>query len=584
MRTTPKQKIAVLKFSGSILSKIEEIPHAVHEIYQYLRTGYRVLAIVSAIDDSETHYPGLDDFERDGFVPPAPEFAELLATGETAAACLFTIGLERAGIKAKKLHHQCLQTKNSFLNSDPESLTTDVILSLFTHYSVLVMPGAIGCDSANRTTLLGRKGADYTTIYAAQCLHAEECVIYKETDGIYEKEIKDTESRRYESLHYKDLLKLSSSLIHHKAIKLAEAENINFSVKALARIGKTVIRAQPSTFSSKKLHPTPLNVILLGLGTVGFGVYKHLLATPHLFNIVGIAVNELKKHERAQLPKHLMSDNWQETLARKCDVVIELTGDAKCSEAMIRQALSQGCHVITANRTLIAEKGIELCKMASQKKVQFLYSACIGGAIPLIETLKGLHGVEAIVGVLSSTCNFILDKVTEGKTLPHTLSLTKILGLAENESSLDLYSADMAQKAKILCRSAFGRDADTMDIQGIQSLDETTIRNAHLAGKHIRLIINCTLENNRIDVKIEPISIDLNHPFAQVSGQENAVLIRTQHNEILEMHGTGTGRWPIAEAVFADLLDLSNQVNRNQLQVNYRIDSKSKDKALEKSI
>lgn len=569
--TTPEQKIAVLKFSGSLLSKIEEIPQAVHEIYQYLRAGYRVLAVVSAMDDNNIKYPGVDNFEEDGFVPPAPEFAELLATGETAAACLFTIGLDRAGIKAKKLHHQCLLTKNALLNSDPESFTTDLVTSLFARYSVLVLPGAIGYDQAKKTTLLGRKGADYTAIYAAWSLHADECVIYKNINGVYEKETKDAEARRYEALSYTDLLRLPSPIIHHKAIKFAEAQNISFSIKSLTNTYKTTVGAAPSTFFSQTETITPLNVTLLGLGTVGFGVYKHLLANPHLFNIVGIAVNELKKHERKQLPNNLISDNWAELLARNCDVVIELTGDPAGSEAMIRQALTQSCHVITANRALIAEKGVELCQLALQNKVQLLYSASIGGAIPVIEVLQNTSDIKAITGILNSTCNFILDKVKDGQTLNHTLSLTKILGLSENESTLDLYGVDASQKALILSRVAFGREPDSIDTTGIQYLDETKIRDAHLAGKNIRLVVNCTLENNIIEAKVEPVAIDLNHSLAHVTGIHNAVLIHTQHNEIIELHGTGTGRWPVAESVFADLLDLSNQVNRNQLHVNQTV-------------
>lgn len=565
---TPKHKIAVLKFSGSLLSKIEEIPQAVHEVYQYLRAGYRVLAVVSAMDDNSIKYPALEDFEAEGFIPPALEFAELLATGETAAACLFTMGLDRAGIKAKKLHHQCLITKNSLLNSDPESFSTDLVTSLFERYSVLVLPGAIGYDQAKKVTLLGQKGADYTAIYAAWSLHADTCIIYKDINSLYGKEASDAESKRYQTLSYTDLLKLPSSVIHHKAIKFAEAQNISFDIKSLTNIYKTTVGSAPSTFFSQNESIKPLKVVLLGLGTIGLGVYKHLLANQHLFNVVGIAVKDIKKHDSEQLPKHLISSNWRETIANNCDVVIELTGDLINSEAIIRQALAQKCHVITANRALIAEKGVKLSQLATQNKVQLLYSASIGGAIPVIETLQNVTDVKTITGVLNSTCNFILDKVKEGQTLNNTLSLTKILGLSENEPTLDLYGIDASQKAIILSRIAFGQDPDSIDITGIQYLDETKIREAYLAGKNIRLVVNCTFNNNRVEAKIEPVAIDTNHSLAHVTGTQNAVLIHNQHNEKIELHGKGAGRWPVAESVFADLLDLSNQVNHNELCVN----------------
>ena len=575
-----EHKIAVLKFSGSLLSKMEEIPQAVHEVYQYLRLGYRVLAIVSSIDNS-AKYPGLDSFETEGFIPPAPEFAELLATGETAAACLFTMGLDRAGIKAKKLNHQCLITKNSLLNADPESFTKDLVSSLFERYSVLVLPGAIGYDQTKKTSLLGQKGADYTAIYAAWSLRADKCVIYKE--------VCDTELKRYESLCYSDLLKLPSPIIHHKAIKFAEAHNVCFSIKSLTNVYKTVVGSAPSTFFSQNETIIPLKVALLGLGTIGFGVYKHLLANQHLFTITGIAVLDLKKHQRDQLPPTLISDNSAEILGRKCDVVIELTGDPVHSEAIIRQALSQGCHAITANRALIAEKGIELCEFATQNQVRLLYSASIGGAIPIIETLQNINNVKTITGVLSSTCNFILDKVTEGQTLNHTLSLTKILGLSESEPTLDLYGINASQKATILCRAAFGRNPDSIDVTGIQCLDETKIREAYAACKNIRLVVNCTFENNIIKANVEPVAIDINHCLAHVTGTQNAVVIETQDNITMELHGTGVGRWPVAESVFSDLLELSNQLNRNQSYINrtghnYLVESEIKNKSLEEVV
>lgn len=565
-------KIAVLKFSGSLLSKTEGIPQAVHEIYKYLRQGYRILAVVTALDNQSDKLAqsGIDGFEEEGFVPPAPEFAELLATDETAIACLFTLALDLAGIKAKKLHHQCLITKNSFLNSDPASFTSDLVISLFERYSVLVLPGAIGYDQTKTTCLLGKKGADYAAIYIAWCLHADECVIYQETDGIYENENTDT-ARRYEYLNYVDLLKLPASFIHHKAIKFAEHHQLTFRVSSLNSLHKTTIGNLPSRFFSRQESPAPLKIALLGLGTVGFGVYKYLCANQHLFNVIGIGVNNLKKHQREQIPHDLISAKWSEILARDCDIVIELTGNTECSEAIIRQALSQGRHVITANRSTIAEKGSELCHLASTHNVQLLFSATIGGAIPIIETLQNIKKtdpIQSITGILNCACNFILDKVKEGQTLGNTLSLAKIIGLNANEPLLDIHGIDVREKAIILSRVAFGRDPDTIDCVGIQYLDELKIHDAELAQKNIRLLVSCTIKDHLIHAQIEPIALDLEHPLAHVTGIHNAILIHTENHQSIELHGKGAGRWPVAESVFADLLELSTQLNQQKQDLN----------------
>jgi homoserine dehydrogenase len=154
---------------------------------------------------------------------------------------------------------------------------------------------------------------------------------------------------------------------------------------------------------------------------------------------------------------------------------------------------------------------------------------------------------------------------------------------------LDLYGIDASQKAIILSRAAFGRNPDSIDVTGIQCLDETKIREAYVASKNTILVVNCTLENNIIKVQIEPVAIDKNHSLAQVTGTQNAVLIQTQHNETIELYGTGVGRWPVAESVFADLLELSNQLNRNQLHMqkidhNSFVESEITNKSLEEVV
>ncbi len=571
-------KIAVVKFGGSFLTKTNDIPEAVHEVYRYLRKGYRVLAVVSAMDNTknQSHFFTMDGVDKDHVVPPTSEFAELVSTGEIAAACLFSIGLDNAGIKAKRLHHQCLLTKNSLLNGEPESLTTDLIFTLFERYSVLVLPGAIGYDKTKSTALLGMRGADYTAIYAAWCLQADDCVIYKDTDGIYGKEVNgaETSPQRYESIHYVDLLKLPSSIIHHKALKFAEANQVSFHVTSLKSIYKTDVGPLPSIYASTPPATKKLKIMLLGLGTVGMGVYNHLLANQHLFEVVGILVHDLNKHRCKQLPKNILANDWATILARQCDVVIELTGGIELPETIIRQAISQKCHVITANRALMAEKGKELCQLAIENKVHLLYSAAVGGAIPILENLQQIreagekNPIQSITGVLNSACNFILDKIKEGSALNNTFSLAKMIGLTQGDATIDLYGFDATQKATLISRAAFGRDPDTIDRVGIQSVDEMTIRNATDAGKNIRLVINCALKDDKVHVKIEPIALDINHPLGQVTDVHNAILIHTHLNDVIELHGKGAGRGPGAESVFADLLALSEQAHHHSPKEN----------------
>ncbi|MDF3054787.1 MAG: aspartate kinase, homoserine dehydrogenase [Gammaproteobacteria bacterium] len=562
-------KIAVIKFGASVLSEIEDIPKAVHEVYYYLRRGYKVLVVISAIGDTtdQLNYAAQIVMDDETGVPLTEEFAELLATGETNAACLFTISLDRVGIAAKKIHHQCLTTQGSILNATPKSLDKDIIFRLFARYSVLVLPGSIGCNTDKHTTLLGRGGSDFTALFIASRLKADICVFYKDTDGIYDRD-PNTEkdvARRYALLNYTDAFKIPEGVIQHKALKFAQAKQIPFCVKSLVNTYATLVSSQPSSFSSiKNRHRHKLRVVLCGLGTVGLGIYKHLINHHELFEVVGVVVNDLEKNTRHQLPDGLISNDWKAVLARGCHVVIELIGGIEIPEAIIKRSLIQGCHVITANKALIAEKGLALSELAAQNKVQLLYSAAVGGAIPILENLRHLKNstqtsqITSITAVLNGTCNFVLDKVNEGKTIQDAVHLAKILGFAESDPDYDLNGLDAQQKTHLISRIAFGKDPDNLEVAGIQHLNEQIIRSAKKKGKVIRLVASCELEkNDRVRAKISPIELDLTHPLAQVSGEENSILVHTANDKVIQWRGKGAGRWPTAESVFADLLDLS---------------------------
>lgn len=565
---TKKWKIAVVKFSGSPLAKPEEIHQLIHDIYAMLRIGYRVLAVVSATEDTLRNHTYTAILEPDEleYIPPFNEFAEFLATGENAIACTVAMGLDRAGISTKKLNHQCLLTKYSVLNSEPASLSTDLIISLFKRYSVLVLPGAIGHDEANGTTLLGRSGADYTAIFAAISLRADNCILYKNIDDIYEQypqEINDN-LRRYESISYTDLLKLPVPILNHKALKFAKSKKFCFNIRSLISSETVTIGPELTTYRKEKQHCSKLKVALFGLGNIGTGVYKHLLIYPHLFELVGIGVYSLSQQKYSQYSKALLTDNWDILLSRECQVVIDLMSNTESALELIKRALMQGCHVITANKALLADMGQELRKLAKKNKVQFLYSATIGGSIPLLETLHHLRENESknpilsITDVIDNTFNFILEKIKDGQTFNNMLNLTKALGLENSKPTLNAYCEEALKKALIITHAAFGRAPDLVDTAKIQQLNEKMVHEAEAAGKSIQLMLRCSLEkNNIIKVVFEPVLLEKKHPLAHTSGEANAILIQTKMHGVIEFHGKSAGRWPIAEAVFADLLALS---------------------------
>lgn len=568
-------KIAVLKFGSSVLSNIDNIPQAVHEVYHYQRQGYKVLVVVSAIGNhTEKLIAQTKQVLNDETIAaPDQEFSELLATGETVAASLFTIGLDKAGIKAKKLDHRYVLTQGSFLNADPLSLEKEQIVHLFETNSVLVLPGFIGCNDKNELTLLGRGGSDLTAIFCAWALAADLCVIYKDTAGLYDCDpnLHNANAKRYQRLNYIDALRISSGAIQHKALKFAQHKNLCFYVKSLSNINGSTVGKTVSHFYPKTVEPKKLRVSLLGLGTVGFGVYQHLLANPELFEITGIAVKHLDKHLQKNIPSQLISDNVQDIIARECDVVIELIGGIELPYLAITQLITQKRHIITANKALLNRHGLVLEALAQQHQVSLFYSAAVAGAVPILETLRNDQvwkktGIKSISAILNGTCNFILDKVQSGKSFNEALRLAKILGFAESDPSLDLSGQDAADKLVLICRQAFGKDPDYLTVSGIQTLNEEFIQTAKLNKQTVRLIAHCQLENQILTAEIKPRLLDLDHPLAQVCGVDNAIVIQSIDKQITKFYGKGAGRWPTSEAIFADLLDLSKNHQQQSSQ------------------
>ena len=555
-------RTAVIKLGSSVLATDAEITQAVHEVYRYLRNGYKVLVVISAIGNTTDKLEArAKQLINDSTVEPDHHaFAELLATGETIAASLFAIALNNAGIPAKKLNHDCLQTVGPVLDAEPHKLRKNRILKLFEQYPVLVLPGFIGLSKEKSVTLLGRGGSDFTAVYVAWSLAADECVLYKDTNGIY---TQDPEKYgytvlRYKMLSYADCLKISYAVIQHKAIKFAQERHFNFTVKKLNCQDGTLIGGESTLYPhSSRLTQSKLKVALFGLGTVGYGLYQNLLATSEHFEIIGIGVKNLNKH--LDIPSTLISDDYQTILARDCDIVIELIGDPLIAERLITQALAQGRHVVTANKFLLAEKGLQLNQFANAHGVKLLYSAAVAGSVPILETLACLakKNIKSITGILNGTCNYILEKVSLGESLTDAIQAAQTAGFAEADPTLDISGIDAAQKLTIIARHAFGKELKHFEIQGIQDIDATLVAEHAKNNQIIKLLAHVKYDQGILHASVKPQAIPNTDFLAKIDGANNAILIETAEGEYFHIHGKGAGRWPTAEAVYADLLDLA---------------------------
>jgi homoserine dehydrogenase len=561
--TQISEKIAVIKFGSSVLPDISSIPNAVHEVYQYLRIGYKVLVIVSAIGNATNDLIATSSqvFDDPYSIPPSHAFAELLATGETAAASIFTISLHRIGIPALKLDHSYLQTKGSYVDAEPYIFQTARILNLFEKACVLVLPGFVGINQEGSLTLLGRGGSDFSAIFAAWSLKAAICAIYKDTDGIFNIDPGiTTTALPYRTITYADCLRIPYPVIQHKAIKFARTKHYTFTVKSLSSTQGTRVGAEKSLLGqTRRTHR--FKVILFGLGTVGLGVYHYLLDNTDLFEIVGIGVKDLSKHRYLQISEAIISDNLQEIITRDCDVIIELIGGIEASEQLVTQALLQKRHVITANKALIAAKGQYLSHLAVCYNAKLLYSATVAGSIPILEILRLFNTanvrskIQSITGILNGTSNFILDKIREGQSLIEAIKSAQKAGFSEADPSLDLNGTDAAQKLQILARHAFNQELSNITVEGIQNIKEDFVRRDDQKNI-VRLVACCELKNGALEASVKPNVLADSHPLAHVVDANNCILIQTVIGEVITLHGKGAGRWPTAEAVYADLLHL----------------------------
>jgi homoserine dehydrogenase len=557
-------KTAVLKFGSSVLRTERDLPRAVHEIYRARRLGEQVLVIVSALGDTTDRL--LRSATQVSEQPETSALAVLLATGESTAAALLGISLDKVGIPAKVLDpvQAGLRTFGDgldaeLIDADIERLRTELTRG------VVVLPGFVGRDETGGTTLLGRGGSDFTALFLAQQLEAR-CVLVKDVDGLYTADPAhaDLHPHRFAHVTWEKALALGGGVVQPKAIRFAATHGLSFTVTAIGVSAETEIGDGPNRLDQRKSPVRPLRVALLGCGTVGGGVYQRLTALPELFVVTGVAVRKPDRALAAGVPEHLITDQPETLLNKECDVVVELIGGVTQSSELVSNALRLGRHVVTANKALIASDGERLEALAQENGVKILYSAAVGGALPALEIVRHARDagrIRTFTGVLNGTTNFILDQLEAGADFDTSVRAAQEAGYTEADPRLDLDGTDAAQKLIILARAAFDTSLPLSAIfrEGIDQLDHSLVRAAREKNRRVRLVASCRRTADGLEASVTPVELPQSHPLASSTGAENRLLIETENDCQFFVSGKGAGRWPTTEAVVADLLDLSRQ-------------------------
>ena len=309
-----------------------------------------------------------------------------------------------------------------------------------------------------------------------------------------------------------------------------------------------------------------LRIGLIGLGTVGSGVYKSLQQFDNV-EIVKIAVRNITKPRCVEVPTEILTDNPYDIVNdSNIDVVVELMGGVEPAWDYIRTALENGKHIVTANKELLAKKGEELFNLSEEHNCVVLYEAAIAGGIPIIMPIKTIlagNKIHRIQAILNGTTNYILTKMdADGASYEDVLSEAQQLGYAEADPTGDVEGFDAAYKITTLATIAFNSRIKFENVhrEGISKIRKEDMQRANELGYKIKLIASATIdENNNADVRVHPMLVPKSNMLAHINYVTNAVSITGHPIGNIVLSGPGAGEFPTASSVIGDILAIARE-------------------------
>jgi homoserine dehydrogenase len=319
-----------------------------------------------------------------------------------------------------------------------------------------------------------------------------------------------------------------------------------------------------------------VNVGLLGWGTVGTGVSRILLNQSDLiYQNTGVQL-QLKKIAKRTLPASragvalpadcLTTDPNEVVDNPEIDIVVEIIGGVTDARILINRAIRNGKHIVTANKALLAEHGLELFKIAAEHQVSLNFEASTAGGIPIIKTLResfAANRIQSIYGIINGTCNYILTQMHESNVdFEVVLKEAQEKGYAEADPTFDVDGIDAAQKLSLLIALAYGINAPLrrMYVEGITQVTQQEIQYARELGYVIKLLAIAKLNQDKVEVRVHPTMLPIRSMLANVGGAFNAVCVVGDAVGPTLFYGQGAGEMPTASAVVADIIDAAKSV------------------------
>ena len=332
------------------------------------------------------------------------------------------------------------------------------------------------------------------------------------------------------------------------------------------------VSAQTHVAQRRDVAAKPIQVGLLGIGTVGSGTFNVLQRNQEEIQRRagrGIRVTMVADLDTARA-RAIVGDSAQVVSDARLvianpdiDIVVELIGGYGIARTLVLEAIAAGKHVVTANKALLAVHGTEIFAAAREKGVVVAFEAAVAGGIPIIKALReGLtaNRIEWIAGIINGTTNFILSEMrAKGLDFDVALKDAQRLGYAEADPSFDIEGVDAAHKATIMSAIAFGTPVqfDKAHVEGITKLNAADIRYAEQLGYRIKLLGITKRRAEGIELRVHPTLIPAKRLIANVEGAMNAVVVQGDAVGTTLYYGKGAGAEPTASAVIADLVDIT---------------------------
>ena len=552
----------VLNFGHSVLRSLDDYVDAASEIYRHYRAGQNIVAVTSAQGDqtdvlmAEARRVGPEGLGDWGGARNLPE---LLQLGERRSAALLALALERIGAPAfvRQARDLGLTASGDPMNAELTGLKTGQLLQDLKDHDIVVMPGFVAIGERDRAVLLGRGGADLTALYVADQIGAP-ALLLKDVDGVYSRDPKqagDQPALRYGRISYADLRRKAGPLVSARAVDYAEGVGQRFrigtpGVSRYTEVGDVTDAPKPAPAKRK------LRIAMMGLGTVGGGVWRRVEALSDQFEIVKVMVRSPEKYRAQGYSEDVLTTEADELLAAKPDIFIDVSGPVEPGLALTRDMLSAGVHVVSANKQAIAAGGQALLDHAEGSDATLMFSSAAGGGMPVLEMCIRERGrITRVEALLNGTTNYMLGEMDKGVSYEDALRDAQDKGYAEADPTADVDGHDAAAKIRLVSLLGFGVELSPDDIS------RDTLEGVGAAkrdGMVLKRVARVMGEGDGVSGDLRLRALSPNNFLAKADGEDAHAVFDFDDGDRFVIRGKGAGRWPTTESVMADLWDIAN--------------------------